>query len=114
MSAFSPTVPITSQIRKIVFDNFNDMDLRFNNDQIFEIIKQNGDADPNWTIDDVESFFHDLCQQGFLRNIAQNFTTMWFKLSDEISVVKCPKCGVDNYLSSSEEKICQTPECGII
>ncbi len=34
-------IPITISIRKIIFENFNDDDLRFNNDQIFEILKQN-------------------------------------------------------------------------
>ena len=49
--------PVTTQIRKIIFENFNDIDLRFNNDQIFEILKQNGNIDTSWTIDDVEVFF---------------------------------------------------------
>jgi len=46
--------PVTTQIRKIIFENFNDIDLRFNNDQIFEILKQNENVDTSLTIDDVE------------------------------------------------------------
>ena len=45
---------ITSSIRKIIFENFNDADLRFNNDQIFEILKQNEMVDPSVTIDNME------------------------------------------------------------
>jgi len=33
-------IPITTSIRKVIFENFNGADLRFNNDQIFEILKQ--------------------------------------------------------------------------
>ena len=29
-------IPITNNIRKVIFENFNEHDLRFNNDQIFE------------------------------------------------------------------------------
>ena len=55
---FIPTVPIALQIRKIIFEKFNDIDSKFTNDEIFEIIKSNGDLDPSWIIDDTESFFN--------------------------------------------------------
>ena len=29
------------QIRKIIFENFNEIDLRFNNDEIYELLKKN-------------------------------------------------------------------------
>ena len=35
-------IPITNSIRKVIFENFNEHDLRFNNDQIFEILKKDG------------------------------------------------------------------------
>jgi len=50
-------LPVTSSIRKIIFENFNDDDLRFNNDQIFEILKQNEIVEPSVTIDDMEIYF---------------------------------------------------------
>jgi len=31
-------IPITTNIRRVIFENFNDADLRFNNDQILEIL----------------------------------------------------------------------------
>jgi hypothetical protein len=57
MSNFTPKIPITLQIRKIIFEKFNDVETKFTNDEIFEILKDNGDIDPSWIIDDVESFF---------------------------------------------------------
>ena len=39
MNEFIPKTPFVLQIRKIIYENFNEDDLRFNNDQIFEIIK---------------------------------------------------------------------------
>ena len=39
MSNFAPKTPIELQIRKIIFENFNDVDSKFSNDEIFEIIK---------------------------------------------------------------------------
>ena len=79
---------ITTHIRKIIFENFNDVDLRFNNDQIFEILQQNENIDPSWTIDNVEVFFQELCDTDILRNIAQNFTTQWFKLFEQIEKIQ--------------------------
>ena len=40
MSDFSPSTPIQIQIRKIIYEKFNDTELRFTNDEIFEIIKK--------------------------------------------------------------------------
>ena len=40
MSDFTPTTPITLQIRKIIFEKFNDVDTKFTNDEIFETLKQ--------------------------------------------------------------------------
>lgn len=104
--------PITSSIRKIIFENFNDVDLRFNNDQIFEILKQNEMIDTSLTIDDMEVHFKELCDTEILRNIAQNFTTQWFKLFESIEKIQCSSCKKENYLISSEAKICQNSSCG--
>jgi hypothetical protein len=58
MSVFKPSVPISIQIRKIIYDKYNDPELRFTNDEIFEIIKNNGDVDKSWTIDDMEKYLN--------------------------------------------------------
>ena len=111
MSDFTPKIPISLQIRKIIFDKFNDVDTKFTNDDIFELIKENGDLDPSWIIDDVESYFNDLCDSGLARNIAQNFTTMWLKLFDPVEKFHCDACDNDIHLGTSEEKICPNSSC---
>ena len=104
-------IPITIHIRKIIFENFNDVDLKFNNDQIFEILKQNKNAEPSSTIDDMEIHFKELCDAELLRNIAQNFTTQWFKLFELFEKIECKSCKNENYLTSSEKMICQNQKC---
>ena len=107
-------IPVIIHIRKIIFENFNDLDLRFNNDQIFEILKQNKTIDQFLTIDDMEIYFKELCDTELLRNIAQNFTTQWFKLFELFEKIECKSCKNENYLTSSEKKICQNQRCGAI
>ena len=53
MSDFTPSVPLELQIRKIIFEKFNDVDKKFTNDEVFEILKSNGDMNPSWIIDDT-------------------------------------------------------------
>ena len=38
--SFTPKTPIELQIRKIVFEKFNEVDTIFTNDSIFEILKE--------------------------------------------------------------------------
>ena len=104
--------PIVSSIRRVIFENFNDVDLRFNNDQIFEILKQNETIDPSLTIDDMEVHFKELGDTEILRNIAQNFTTQWFKLFEPIEKIQCSSCKKESYITSSENRICQNSSCG--
>lgn len=111
MSNFTPTTPIALQIRKIIFEKFNDVDAKFTNDEIFEMLKSNGDMDPSWIIDDTEIFFNELCDSGLARNIAQNFTTMYLKLFDPVKKFHCDACDNDVHLGPSEEKKCPNPSC---
>ena len=111
MSDFIPQVPIALQIRKIIFEKFNDVDEKFTNDEIFDILKQNADINSSWIVDDIESFINEICDSGLARNIAQNFTTIWLKLFDPIEKLHCDSCNQDIYLGSSEERICPNPSC---
>jgi len=111
MSVFKPSIPITNQIRRIIFERFNDPEIRFTNDEIFEIIKNNGDLDKSWTIDNMEKYFQAICDSGLVRNIAQNFTTVWFKLFDSLEKIHCNSCNQEIYLGKSESRICPNPEC---
>ena len=111
MSDFTPTTPIALQIRKIIFEKYNDVDTKFTNDEIFEIIQKNGDIDKSWIIDDLEPFFKEICDSGLARNIAQNFTTIWMKLFDPVEKIHCDDCSQDVYLGISEERLCPNPDC---
>ena len=111
MSAFEPTIPIPTQIRKIIFEKFNDPELRFSNDEIFKILKNNGDVDKSWTIDDTEKYFKEICDSGLVRNIAQNFTTIYFKLFDSVEKIHCNSCDENIYLGKLESRICTNSKC---
>jgi len=96
--------PITTSIRKVIFENYNDVDLKFTNDQVFEILKQNEKIDPSLTINDMEVYFKELCDAEILRNIGQNLTTQWFKLFEPIEKIQCSSCKKESYIISSENR----------
>ena len=104
------STPILLQIRKIVFDKLNDPSLRFTNDEIFEILKTQTIA-KSLTIDDMKPFFDKLHQDRFLRPIAQNFTTQWFKLFGEVEKTNCNSCNNEIHVGKLEERIC--PSCKV-
>ena len=104
--------PIATSIRKAIFENYNDVDLKFNNDQVFEILKQNEKIDPSLTINDMEVYFKELCDAEILRNIGQNFNTQWFKLFEQIEKIQCSSCKKESYVIASENRICQNSSCG--
>ena len=111
MSDFTPATPIALQIRKIIFEKFNDVDSIFTNDAIFDILKENGDIDPSWIIDDVETFINEICDSGLARNVAQNFTTIHLKLFDPIEQLHCNSCDNDIHVAPSEDRVCPNPSC---
>jgi len=99
------------QIRKIIFENFNDTDVRFNNDQILEFLKKNKDFNQFMVIDDLETEFKNIEDAGLVRCIAQNFTTQWYKLYDDVEEIHCDSCNNDVHLGKDESRICPNPEC---
>ena len=103
---------IISQIRRVIFDNFNDIDTRFNNDQILELLKKDQTFDQAITIDHLESHFQKIEDDGLVRCIAQNFTTKWFKLYDEMEKSNCNSCNNDVFLGNNEPQVCYKSECG--
>ena len=101
---------ITLQIRKIIFEKFNDTNLRFTGDEIFEVLKTL-DIAKSLTIEDTKPFFNQLHKDGLLRPIAQDFTTQWFKLFAEVEKIKCNKCNLEIHLGKLENRICPNPSC---
>lgn len=95
----------------MIFEDYNEPDAKFTNDEIFEKLKKSGNIDSTLTIDDLESYFLDICNSGLARNIAQNFTTIWMKLFSPIEKIHCNSCNLDVYLGPEEERICPNPSC---
>jgi hypothetical protein len=108
LSTSNAVIPL--QIRKIIFEKFNDTNLRFTNDEIFEVLKSNG-LDGSITIDDVEQYFNQLRDGGLIRQIAQNFTTNYYKLFDAVEKIKCNSCNQEVYLGKMEPRVCPNSEC---
>ncbi len=108
MSISNTVLPL--QIRKTIFEKFNDTNLRFTNDEILELLKTNG-LDSSVTIDDVEQYFNQLRDAGLIRQIAQNFTTNYYKLFDVVEKVKCNSCNQEVYLGKMESRVCPNSEC---
>ena len=102
---------ILLQIRKIIFENFNDVDVRFNNDQILELLKKDKEFDQTITVDDLENDFKKIEDDGLVRCIAQNFTTQWFKIFDDVEKINCTSCHSDVYLGKEESRICPNSDC---
>ena len=99
------------QIRQIIFENFNEIELRFNNDQIYELLKKNENFDQSQTIDDLESDFKKLEDDGLVRCIAQNFTTQWFKIFDDVEKIYCDSCKTDIFIGKEESRVCPNSDC---
>ncbi|MDE1813726.1 MAG: hypothetical protein KGH87_08420 [Thaumarchaeota archaeon] len=108
MSISNIALPL--QIRKTIFEKFNDTNIRFTNDEILELLKNNG-LDSSVTIDDVEQYFNQLRDAGLIRQIAQNFTTNWYKLFDVVEKIKCNSCNQEIYLGKLEPRVCPNSEC---
>ena len=105
----SPSAFIPLQIRKIIYEKFNDTNLRFTNDEIFEMLK--GNIDQYLTIDDMPPFFKQLHNDRLLRPIAQDFTTQWYKLFAEVEKFKCNSCNLEIHLGKLEPRVCPNSEC---
>ena len=101
----------SNAIRKIIFDNFNDIDVRFSNDEMLGYLNQ---MDQYKTLDDVldfEDVLLDMEKSGMLRPIAQNFNTRYFRLWNTLEPATCKSCNFITYFVQNEEgKAC--PQCG--
>ncbi len=104
-------IPLSLQIRKIIFNKFNDTENRFNNDQIYLTLLESDEFDKSLTIDDMAIHFKKISNDGLARIIAEDFTTIWFKLFDPLEQINCKSCGNDIHISKSEEQTCPNPDC---
>lgn len=102
MPGFSPRVPVDVQLRRLIYENYNNTDAVFNNDDLFAMLQKGGDVDPEWTIDDLEPAINLLCSTGITRNIGQNFTTIWLKIFDPLRARPCGSCGNTAFVIPAE------------
>ena len=97
-------------IRKAIFDNFNDTDTRFSNDDILGYLKQ---LDRYKMLDDVlvlEEQLLKMEKSGLLRPIAQNFNTRYYRLWDILEPKTCKLCNFVTYFAKVEvDAYC--PQC---
>jgi hypothetical protein len=98
-------------IRRIIFDNFNATDIRFSNDEILEIL--NGDSKyraMNLDVLDFEDVLLEMEGSGFLRPIAQNFNTRYYKIMTDLEEKTCKDCNTKSWFAEAEDpKLC--PQC---
>jgi hypothetical protein len=108
----SATKVSRQDIRRIIFDNYNDTDVRFSNDEILEHLNQEEKYKAmNLDVLDFEDVLLEMEGSGLLRPIAQNFNTRYYRLWNELEPVTCKACGLATYFSQPEEnKLC--PQCG--
>ena len=101
----------SSEIRRLIFDNFNDTDVRFSNDEMLGYLNQ---LDKYKALDDVldfEDVLLEMEKSGMLRPIAQNFNTRYYRLWNMLEPATCKACGSSTYFAPNEEgKAC--PQCG--
>ena len=107
----SDTAALGLEMRRTIFENFNDLELRFTNDEVLDIMRKKGVVDDACDVCDVESDFVSLCKSGLVRNIAQNFNTMWLRLFDVVDEIKCSACSRTVHLGGAEERACPNPGC---
>ncbi|MEW6605732.1 MAG: hypothetical protein AB1351_13745 [Thermoproteota archaeon] len=97
-------------IRRIIFDNFNDTDTRFSNDEMLGYLNQMNQYKSLDDVLDFEDVLLDMEKSGLLRPIAQNFNTRYYRLWNTLETATCKACGFSTYFAPSEEgKIC--PKC---
>lgn len=97
-------------IRKIIFDNFNDTDTRFSNDEMLGYLNQMSQYKELDDVLDFEDALLDMEKSGLLRPIAQNFNTRYYRLWNILEPAACKACGFSTYFAPSEEgKAC--PKC---
>jgi hypothetical protein len=98
-------------IRRIIFDNFNATDIRFSNDEILDNL--NGiDRYRAMNLDvlDFEDVLLEMEGSGFLRPIAQNFNTRYYKIMTDLEARTCKDCSTQSWFAEAEDpKLC--PQC---
>src|SRR5437868_5824838 len=103
----------SDDIRKIIFDHFNDTDTRFSNDELLEYLNQIEKYKGVDEVLDLEDILLKMEKSGLLRPIAQNFNTRYYRLWNTLVQSTCKTCKSSIFLSQNEEfRAC--PQCGAV
>lgn len=108
----SMTSKVSKQdIRKVIFDNYNDTDVRFSNDEILShLLELERYRGIEIDVLDFEAELLEMESSGMLRPIAQNFNTRYYRLWGTVEQSICSACKAPTYFVPAEEaKIC--PHC---
>jgi len=98
-------------IRRIISDNFNGSDIRFSNDEILEHLNNiEAYRAQNLDVLDFEDVLLEMEQTGFLRPIAQNFNTRYYKIMTDLEERMCRDCNTKSWFAEAEEPK-QCPQC---
>src|SRR5919201_852349 len=90
-------------IRKIIFDNFNDTDTRFSNNEMLGYLNQTEKYKALEDVLDFEDVLLEMEKSGLLRPIAQNFNTRYYRLWNMLEPATCKVCGLATYFAPNEE-----------
>jgi rubrerythrin len=107
----SATKVSRQDIRRIISENFNGTDIRFSNDEILSHLNEIDKYRPmNLDVLDFEDVLLEMESSGFLRPIAQNFNTRYYKIMTDLEEKTCKDCGTRSWFAEAEEpKLC--PQC---
>jgi len=99
-------------IRRVIFDNFNDTDVRFSNDDILgQLNVMDTYSAMELDVLDFEDVLLEMEKSGLLRPIAQNFNTRYYRLWGAMEKAACKSCSVESHFASIEDdRTC--PRCG--
>jgi predicted Zn-ribbon and HTH transcriptional regulator len=108
----SATTKVNRQdIRRIISNNFNDTDYRFSNDEILGYLNElDKYKQMNLDVLDFEDVLLEMEESGFLRPIAQNFNTRYYKIMTELESKTCKDCNVVSWFAEAEDPK-QCPQC---
>ena len=92
-------------IRKILFENYNDTEIRFSNDDIVSYLSaMDNYKGVELDVLDFEDVLLNMEASGLLRPIAQNFNTRYYRLRAPLESLQCAKCSEPSYYAHVEEQ----------
>ena len=104
MSSLPASKVRMGDVRKVIFDSYNDTETRFSNDDIVAQLSSM-DAYKGVELDvlDFEDVLLEMEGSGLLRPIAQNFNTRYYRLRAPLESVACGSCQKTSYCAPVED-----------